>query len=161
MEPINFAIERMAPRAITRFRGRCMFSVGAASCRDDRGWKPLPQGQHFIADRTAQHAVTRFFRAHLILGNLGTCCPYQFHPRKSVYTAVANKGLLASIFTVLFFPRIVWPQPTPLFPRDSCSTPASVSSAGRSLSTSVAWHRYCSDDWCRYLNRLFWFTTGG
>jgi len=32
----------------------------AAADRDDRGWKPLPQGRHFIADRTAQRAVTRF-----------------------------------------------------------------------------------------------------
>jgi hypothetical protein len=40
------------------------FSVGAASCRDDRGWKPLPRGRRFIADRAAQDAVTGFFRVH-------------------------------------------------------------------------------------------------
>ena len=28
--------------------------------RLNRGWKPLPQGQHFITDRTAQRAATRF-----------------------------------------------------------------------------------------------------
>jgi hypothetical protein len=39
-----------------------IFSLGAASCRDGRGCSPLPQGRHFIADRTAQRAVTRFLR---------------------------------------------------------------------------------------------------
>jgi hypothetical protein len=39
-----------------------IFSLGAASCRDDRGCSPPPQGRHFIADRTAQCAVTRFLR---------------------------------------------------------------------------------------------------
>jgi hypothetical protein len=49
------------------------FPVGAATCRDDRGWsllrrssfgyegrEPLPQERHFIADRTAPRALTRF-----------------------------------------------------------------------------------------------------
>jgi len=44
--------------------------VGAASCRDDRGWillrrssfgyegqEQLPQGRHFISDRMAQRSV--------------------------------------------------------------------------------------------------------
>jgi hypothetical protein len=32
----------------------------AAADRDDRGWKPLPQGRYFIAGRTAHRAVSRF-----------------------------------------------------------------------------------------------------
>jgi hypothetical protein len=36
------------------------FSVGAASCRDDRGWKPLPQGRHSIADMTVPRVTPRF-----------------------------------------------------------------------------------------------------
>jgi hypothetical protein len=35
------------------------FSVGAASCRDDRGWKPLPQKQFFVIDRMAPDAEVR------------------------------------------------------------------------------------------------------
>jgi hypothetical protein len=35
-----------------------------AKHRDDRGWKPLPQGRHFITDRTAQRAATGFLRVH-------------------------------------------------------------------------------------------------
>jgi hypothetical protein len=31
----------------------------AAADRDDRGWKPLPQGRHFIAERMKQRAITR------------------------------------------------------------------------------------------------------
>jgi hypothetical protein len=31
----------------------------AAADRDDRGWRPLPQGRHFIAERMAQRAITR------------------------------------------------------------------------------------------------------
>jgi ArsR family metal-binding transcriptional regulator len=30
-----------------------------------RGWKPLPQGRHFITDRTAQHAATCFLQSRL------------------------------------------------------------------------------------------------
>jgi hypothetical protein len=36
----------------------------AAADRDDRGWKPLPQGRHFITDRMAPRAITRFLRSH-------------------------------------------------------------------------------------------------
>jgi len=36
----------------------------AAADRDDRGWKPLPQGRHFITDRMAPRAITRFLQSH-------------------------------------------------------------------------------------------------
>ena len=32
----------------------------AAADRDDRGWKPLPQGRHSIADMTVPRVVSRF-----------------------------------------------------------------------------------------------------
>jgi hypothetical protein len=41
------------------------FSCGSGILpRQYRGWKPLPQGRHFIADRMAQRAITRFLRSH-------------------------------------------------------------------------------------------------
>jgi hypothetical protein len=34
--------------------------VGAVSCRDDRGWKPLPQERYFITAMMASRATTGF-----------------------------------------------------------------------------------------------------
>ena len=43
--------------------------MGAASCRDHRGWKPLPQGRHFVVDKMAERAITGFFAVPTSLGH--------------------------------------------------------------------------------------------